>query len=139
MGKIFAQIELTNYDDKVLAKNKYIDTSSIRKYNINILVDTGAYNLAINQKIANQLGLDKIGEQAFVLADGQEQIFDIVGPVDIKFENRETTCRAVLLPGDADPLLGQIPIEDMDVILLPKLEKMIVNPESPYLARKDLK
>ncbi len=139
MGKIFASIELSNYDDKVLAKNKYIEPSAIRKFNLNILVDTGAYNLAINQRIANQLGLDKIGEQAFVLADGQEQIFNIVGPVDLKFENRETTCRAVLLPGDAEPLLGQIPLEDMDIILLPKLEKMIVNPESPYLARKDLK
>lgn len=139
MGKIFADIEISNYDDKVLAKNNYIDASAIRKFNLNILVDTGAYNLALNQKICNQLGLEKLGEQAFVLANGDEQIFDIVGPVDIKFENRETTCRAVMLPGDTEPLLGQIPLEDMDIILLPKLEKMIVNPESPYLARKDLK
>lgn len=139
MGKIFANIEVINYDDKVLAKNNIIKQEAIRKLMLNILVDIGAYNLALNQKIANQIGLEKIGEQTFKLANGEEQIFDIVGPVDIKFENRETTCRAVLLPEDTEPLLGQIPLEDMDIVLLPKEEKMIVNPESPYMARKDLK
>jgi clan AA aspartic protease len=106
---------------------------------LNILVETGAYNLAINERIANQLGLVKLKEQSFILSDGTEQIFDVVGPVDIVFENRETTTRAVLLPGNADPLLGQIPLEDMDIVLLPKEEKMIVNPLSPYMAGKDLK
>lgn len=139
MGKIFANIIIKNADDSALSRRGYIEDKDIRSLNLNILVDTGAYNLAINDRIANQLGLLKLGEQTFTLADGSEQIYDIVGPVDIKFENRETTTRAVLLPGNAEPLLGQIPLEDMDVVLLPKEEKMIVNPESPYIARKDLK
>lgn len=139
MGKIFAEIEIGNADDAALNRRGLLADDKIRSIGINILVDTGSYNLAINDRIVNQLGLSKLGEQAFVLADGSEQIFDIVGPVDIKFENRETTTRAVLLPGNAEPLLGQIPLEDMDVVLLPKEERMIVNPESPYLARKDLK
>jgi clan AA aspartic protease len=139
MGKIFADIKLINGDDSALVRRKKLDQSELRSMNISILVDTGAYNLAVNERIANQLGLSKLGEQTFKLADGSEQVFDIVGPVDIVFENRETTCRAVLLPGNTEPLLGQIPLEDMDVVLLPKEEKMIVNPESPYMARKDLK
>jgi clan AA aspartic protease len=139
MGKIFADITIQNSDDSALVRRGYIQPSEIRSLPLSILVDTGAYNLAINQRIFNQLGLTKLGEQTFILADGSEQIYDIVGPVDIKFENRETTTRAVLLPGNAEPLIGQIPLEDMDVILLPKEERMIVNPESPYLARKDLK
>jgi clan AA aspartic protease len=139
MGKIFANIIIQNADDSALSRRGYINENEIRALSLNILIDTGAYNLAINDRIANQLGLLKLGEQTFILADGSEQIYDIVGPVDIKFENRETTTRAVLLPGNAEPLLGQIPLEDMDVILLPKEERMIVNPESPYIARKDLK
>ncbi len=139
MGKIFADITLINTKDKFRVEENLIKEDQIRSLEINILVDTGAYNLAINERIANQLGLSKLKEQAFILADGSEQLFDIVGPVDIVFENRETTCRAVLLPGNAEPLLGQIPLEDMDVVLLPKEERMIVNPESPYIARKDLK
>jgi clan AA aspartic protease len=139
MGKIFADIKLINADDIALLRRKKIDKSEIRSMMVNILVDTGAYNLAVNERIANQLGLEKLGKQSFRLADGSEQTFEIVGPVEIVFENRDTICKAVLLPGDTEPLLGQIPLEDMDVVLLPKEERMIVNPESPYLARKDLK
>lgn len=139
MGKIIADIEIQNSDDSALVRRGYIQPSEVRSIPLSILVDTSAYNLAINHRIFNQLGLTKLGEQTFILADGSEQIYDLVGPVDIKFENRETTTRAVLLPGNAEPLLGQIPLEDMDVILLPKEERMIVNPESPYIARKDLK
>lgn len=139
MGKIFADVKLINSRDLIKAEEGLITKEDVRFLDLKILIDTGAYNLAVNEHIANQLGLVKIKEQAFTLADGSEQIFDIVGPVEIVFENRDTTCRAVLLPGNAEPLLGQIPLEDMDVVLLPKEEKMIVNPESPYMARKDLK
>jgi len=130
---------LINTRDIIIADEGFIDKSKIRAMNLNILDDRGAYNLTVNKQIANQLGLVKLTEQAFTLADDTEQIIDIVGPVDIVFENRETTCRAVLLPGDTEPLLGQIPLEDMDVILLPLEEKMIVNPKSPYMARKELR
>ncbi len=139
MGKIFADITISNSDDKALIRRNKMDKLDLRTMNINILVDTGAYNLALNERIANQLGLAKLGKQTFLLADGSEISLDIVGPVDIKFENRETTCRAVLLKGDTEPLLGQIPIEDLDVVLLPREEKMIVNPKSPFIARKELR
>jgi hypothetical protein len=38
-----------------------------------------------------------------------------------------------------DALLGSIPMEDMDVILHPKEQKLVVNPENPYVAKKSLK
>ncbi len=139
MGKIFADIIISNADDKALIRRGKIGRNELRSMNLNILVDTGAYNLAINERIANQLGLARLGFQTFQLADGSETTLEIVGPVDIQFENRETTCRAVMLQGDTEPLLGQIPIEDLDVVLLPREEKMIVNPKSPILARKELR
>ena len=64
---------------------------------------------------------------------------DIVGPVDLRFENRATTCRAMVLPGDSEILLGSIPMEDMDLLIDPKRQRLIVNPETPYLAKKPLK
>jgi clan AA aspartic protease len=130
---------LINSDDIALVRRNKLNEEEARSMSLNILVETGAYNLAVNERIANQLGLVKLKEQSFILSDGTEQIFDIVCPVDIVFENRETTTRAVLLPGNADPLLCQISLIDMDIVLLPKEEKMIVNPLSPYMARKDLK
>ena len=45
----------------------------------------------------------------------------------------------MVLPGDAEVLLGSIPMEDMDVLIDPKQQRLIVNPESPYIAKKSLK
>ncbi len=104
-----------------------------------IITDSGAMMLSINEAIKIQLDLPLLDRQVGELADGSKRSFDIVGPVDIRFENRQTTVRAVVLPGDADPLLGCIPMEDMDVLIDPKEQKLIVNPASPYMAKKSLK
>lgn len=138
MGKIYATIELINTRDIILSDAGQLPKASIRKMEVNILVDSSAYNLAINETIKEQLGLPIIDEQIFQLANGQQEKYPIVGPIDLRFENRATTTRAVLLPGDAEPSLGQIPLEDMDVVLLPRAERMIVNPDTPLIARKDL-
>lgn len=49
---------------------------------------------------------------------------DIVAPVEIKFKNRRCTCSAIVLPGNAEPLLGAIPFEDMDVVINPQRQEL---------------
>lgn len=139
MGKIYATIELINTRDVIMADAGMLPRTDVRKMEVSILVDSGAYNLAVNETLKNQLGLPIIDEQVFELANGQQEVYPIVGPIDIRFENRTTTTRAVLLPGDAEPLLGQIPLEDLDVLLLPREERMIINPKTPLMAKKDLR
>jgi clan AA aspartic protease len=139
MGLVYADIELIRGADLVLFREGYLEEEQIRRMKVSALVDSGAYMLAINQQIKTQLNLQKVGEQAAELADGIQTRLEIVGPVDVKFENRSTTCRAMVLPGDAEVLLGSIPMEDMDVLIDPKQQRLIVNPESPYIAKKHLK
>ena len=95
--------------------------------------------LAINEHLKYQLDLPQLDQQIAELADGSKIKLDIVGPVDLRFENRATTCRAMVLPGDSEILLGSIPMEDMDLLIDPKRQRLIVNPETPYLAKKPLK
>lgn len=42
---------------------------------------------------------------------------------------------ALVLPRDNKPLLGAIPIEDMDVLIHPQRQELIVNPEHPYFTQ----
>lgn len=139
MGKIYADIELVNTNYLALSYGGHISTSEVRRMVVKMLVDSGAYNLSINESIKTQLGLRVIGEQVFELTDGTHRTFEIVGPVDIRFKNRDTTTRAVLLPGTTEPLLGQIPMEDMDVVIYPREERLDVNPDSPLVPKKSLK
>jgi len=64
---------------------------------------------------------------------------DVVDNVEVRFRNRATTCRAMVLHGNSEPLLGAIPLEDMDVIIHPLLQELIVNPDHPYFAQMKLK
>jgi hypothetical protein len=63
----------------------------------------------------------------------------MVGPVDIHFANRSTTVRALVMLGEAEVLLGAIPIEGMDVIIDLKREQLLVNPKSPDRPNMSLK
>ncbi|HMG72176.1 MAG TPA: clan AA aspartic protease [Pyrinomonadaceae bacterium] len=139
MGLVYAEIELISGDDLVLHRRGFVAEDQIKRMKVNALVDTGAYMLVINEHIKEQLDLAVIEEQVFRLADESELRAEIVGPVEVRFENRSTTVRAAVLTGDVEVLLGSIPMEDLDVVIDPKQQRLIVNPESPYIARKHLK
>ena len=134
MGLTYADITLANGADTYLAKLGRMPKEEVRKMKVSALVDSGAYMLVINENIRTQLELPTYDQHTAQLADGSIIPCDIVGPVDIFFENRATTCRAIVLPGDAQVLLGAIPIEDMDVLIDLKSNKLIVNPKHPYVA-----
>lgn len=139
MGLIYANIELINSDDLALVRRGYFAEDQVRRMIVNALVDSGAYMLAINENLRHQLGLLSLDQQIAELADGSKIKLDIVGPVDVRFKNRATTCRAMVLPGDSEILLGSIPIEDMDLLIDPKHQQLILNPQTPYIAKKPLK
>ena len=139
MGIVYAHINLTNADDIALEKRHFIRKDEIRNLSVTAMVDSGAYMLAINQKIKAQLGLDITEKKSAQLADGSIIELEVVGPIEVRFENRRTICEAMVLPGEAEVLLGAIPMEAMDVLINPKQQKLIVNPEHPYQAQLSLK
>jgi clan AA aspartic protease len=139
MGLVVTEIELVNTFDEEAAEKKLIGLETVKRMKINALVDSGAFMLCINETIKNQLGLRVIEQQSATLADGSIGKYDIVGPVTVKFENRLTICTALVLPGNNDVLLGAIPMEAMDLLIHPKLQKLMVNPEHPYMAQTILK
>ena len=50
----------------------------------------------------------------------------------MRYENRIGFSGALVM-GD-QPLLGAIPMEDMDLVVVPKTREVIVNPSSPNIA-----
>jgi clan AA aspartic protease len=139
MGLVYAGIELISGDDLILARRGYLSPEQVKRLHVTALVDTGAYMLAVNEAIRSQLDLPKVDEQLAELADGTRVRLDIVGPVEIRFENRRANVDAMVLPGESEVLLGAIPMEDLDVLVDPKRQQLVVNPESPDIARKSLK
>jgi len=139
MGLVYADIKLINGEDMVLAKRHIIGEEEVKEMTINMLVDSGAYMLAINETIQEQLKFPVMEKRKAQMANGSIEEYDVVGPVEVRFKNRQSTCRAMVLPGDNEPLLGSIPMEDMDVLIHPQRQELIVNPEHPYFAQMKMK
>lgn len=139
MGLIYAELELISADDLALLRKGYIQKEEVKKEVVNALVDSGAYMMCINEHLKAQLDLAVVDVMEAELADGSLKKMEVVGPIIVNFKNRTTSCNAVVLPGESEVLLGSIPMEDMDVVLLPKLHTIDVNPKSKYMAKKKLK
>lgn len=139
MGLIYADLELVSADDIALQRKGYINKEDIKKEQVKALVDSGAYMMCINEHIKTQLDLPVVDTMEAELADGTLHNMDVVGPLIINFKNRTTSCNAAVLPGESEVLLGSIPMEDMDVVLVPKLNTIDVNPKSKYMAKKKIK
>ena len=93
------------------------------------LVDTDALHLCMPEHLALQLGLPELERRELTLADGSKRMIPYVGPVEIRFLNRRCFVGAMVL-GD-EPLLGAIPMEDMDLVIHPATREVTVNPLSP--------
>ena len=138
MGFVFADITLCNAGDIELARQGYKKPEEIRAVIVSALVDSGAYSLALPEDLVVQLDLPHVEFREFGMADGSKVKMPVVGPVVVKFRNRQTVCYAVRTH-DEDVLLGSIPMEDMDVIINPRSQTLEVNPESPYMPKMKLK
>ena len=121
MGIVNAKIEIRNPRKQKL---KPIEVSA--------LVDSGAVHLCIPEHLRIQLQLEEIDKKEVTLADGSRKLVPYVGPIEVRFKNRIGFVGALVM-GD-QVLFGAIPMEDMDLVIIPKNRSLEVNPYSPNIA-----
>ena len=122
MGLVYSTIKLANPTD-----------ISIGEMEVTCLVDTGSTYLCIPSHVAVQLGLKELDTREVTLADGLSKLVPYVGPIKVSFEKRFCFVGALVI--GTEVLLGAVPMEDMDLVVHPKLFKLSVNPESPNIPR----
>jgi len=118
MGYVYAEIQL---------KNPRLP--ELKPLAVKALVDTGALMLCIPEHLSLQLQLEVHSQREITTADGKQQMVPYVGPIEVRFDNRSCFVGALVL-GD-EPLLGAMPMEDMDLVISPALRTLTVNPNSP--------
>ncbi len=99
---------------------------------IEALVDTGAVHPCIPPQIQIRLKLEEIDKKEVTPADGNRTLVPYVGPIELRYENRIGFAGALVMGDQA--LLGAIPMEDMDLVVIPKTREVIVNPNNPDIA-----
>ena len=100
---------------------------------VKALVDTGAVTMCVPEHVALQLKLEEVEKREATIADGSKRSVSYVGPLQVFFVNRSSFCGAMVL-GDT-VLLGAIAMEDMDLVISSKHQRIEVNPDSPNFAQ----
>ena len=117
-------------NEKILLSNPR--QPGLKALEITALADTGAVHLCIPQHVQHQLRLEPLEDREVTLADGSRLTVPYVGPIQIRFKNRLGFTGALVM-GD-QVLFGVIPMEDMDLVVIPGTRSMDVNPLSPNVA-----
>ena len=99
---------------------------------IDALADTGSDHMCIPQWLQRQLALEEADTRDIVLADGSKRSVPLVGPLQLCFANRTGFVGALVM--GHQPLLGAIAMQDLDLVVVPRTRRVVVNPASPDVA-----
>jgi clan AA aspartic protease len=125
MGLVYTEITLKNVTDAMKAKSGYIKEQDIRELSVEALADTGAWTHVINEEVREKLGLDILGIEPGTLANGAQELYNLAGPIEVRWKNRRTICEALVMPQAQNVLLGAIPLEGMDLTVNSREEKVV--------------
>ena len=126
MAIFHVPIKLRNWQNQFLP-----DKQKGEEVDCEALVDSGAAELAFPVEIIEKLKLKQVGEVQVYTADGGEHTYRVYGIAEIEVQGRKSQVRAIELPFGTEPLLGAVPLEEMDWHISPQKKKLLPNPKSP--------
>ena len=122
MGVVHTEITIRNMGDVLNVRQGRMKADEVRQMTVQALVDTGAWTLVINEETREKLDLYVTGRRSGTLANGYKGFYDIAGPVEVVWKDRNTTCDAIVIADADEVLLGAIPLEGMDLTVNPNRE-----------------
>jgi clan AA aspartic protease len=132
------KITLTNSYDEEDVTRGHRKTADVRSIEIEALVDTGATMMVLPADAVSRLGLLPAGYRKVRYADGRVAEVPWVSGIRITILGRDTVINALVEAAGTTPLLGQIPLEELDLLVDPKSRELRVNPASPDAPLLDL-
>lgn len=93
----------------------------------NALVDTGATTLALPTRLIVELGLRKSYEKEAMTSRGRAPV-NVYEAVRLTLHDRFCTVDVMVVPDEVPVLIGQIPLEMLDLVVDPQGRRLIGNP-----------
>lgn len=128
MGRVLTEATIENLGDLWAVKNGFKKPDEVRRIAVtDALVDTGATSLALPSRMIQQLGLQKRYEKRSRSRRGTGMI-NVYDAVRVTIQERDASVDVMEVPDDVPVLIGQIPLEMMDLVVDPRAQKLIGNP-----------
>lgn len=127
MGRVIATIKLTNYVDQAGLRRGWTKAPP-RSVTVEALVDTGATELALKPSVIKSLGLESLETAPVSTAAGPRRVRRF-GAVKLELMGRSGTFDVSEVLEGVPNLLGQVPLEILDLVVDCKRQRLIGNPE----------
>ena len=118
MGKVVERVKVTNFKEP----SKSIEIEAV--------IDAGATMSVLPMDLIQKLGLEKIDE-VNVYADNSIKRKEVYGWVILEIAGRKAVFDVLAENEGAQPLIGQIVLERLDLVIEPSTRRVIPNPRSP--------
>ena len=133
MGEVRQKIKLVNITQVYAQKEEVFNPEQLEYIEVDALVDTGCTMLVLPQDIVDALKLKKIRKTVVTYADERKEERDVYAGVFLNIDQRTGNFDCIAGPPLSEPLLGQIILEELDLIVDLKERKLMPRPESPFL------
>jgi clan AA aspartic protease len=127
MGKVVVTIKLTNLFDLAL-HGRQLSKKKPRQVEVESLVDTGATRLYLKSSVIKTLGLQRVDAVRPRTTNGEAIRFKYE-PVQLELMGRKENFDVIEIPETVPNLLGQVPLEVLDLVVDSKQRRLIPNPE----------
>jgi predicted aspartyl protease len=126
MGKVIVKVKLTRLKDLFL-KDAGARRTRPRQVEVEALVDTDAKRLYLKPSVIAKLGLQRVDAVRSRTTNGEAIRFKYE-PVQLELMGRKENFDVIEVPESVPNLLGQVPLEVLDLVVDSKGQKLIPNP-----------
>jgi len=129
MGKVHVAATIENVGDLFNVHQGLISPEQVRRVEVaEALVDTGATALSMPGRMIQQLGLMPLRNRQARTSAGVVTV-RVFGAVRLTVRDRVCSIDVTEVPEDCPVLIGQIPLEALDLVVNPTSQQVTGNPE----------
>ena len=128
MGRVLTEATIENLEDLWAVKRGLLAPEQARRIMVaDALVDTGATLLSLPTRLVQQLGLTKISSRHVTSSIGVAEA-GVYDAVRLTIQGRTCTMDVMEVPDSVPVLIGQLPLEHLDLVVDLRSRALIGNP-----------
>jgi predicted aspartyl protease len=128
MGRVLTEATIENLEDLWAVKRGLLAADQVRRLVVpDALVDTGATLLSLPTRLVQQLGLSKTSSKrvSSSLGLGEANVYEAVR---LTIQGRSCTMDVLEVPDTVPVLIGQLPLEHLDLVVDLRSRSLTGNP-----------
>ena len=128
MGRVTTEAAIENLKDLWAVESGLLTSDLARRVTIpDALVDTGATLLSLPTRVIQQLGLNRTASKRVTSSIGLGEAY-LYEAVRLTIQGRSCTMDVMEVPDTVPALIGQLPLEHLDLVVDLRSRTLIGNP-----------